>query len=862
MINPSRVRHVRIAFLFTTFLLLCFLTFFATPGSRVATSHSSPRASATRATARNNVLTAKVTDASGSSTTVNPPVTSWSGINLALGRPAEQSSTGSWGGITGSAGLAVDGKTDGSFWSGSVAHTLYDDTPWWQVDVGNADIHRIDIWNRTDCCSERLANYYVFVSTQPFSPSDTIKSIISRGVWYQYLTTTAATPSAIDVNQPGRYVRVQLAGPNYLHMAEVQVWGTAQSSLTPVAHWKFDDDTNTSQAVDSSGNGNTGTLQNGPVWTTGQNNNALSFDGLNDVVTVSSGTALTSAYNNFTISFWAQPLSTHEIDAEGTDIWGGVANQRYAIGPQHGAAAYGSSDHAGVGVSVGTNGVSVYEHSDAYMPATLVYSAGLKGWKHIVVVYEDRQPRLYLNGVLVRTGVKSTKPYVHIVPDQIGGMGYGYFNGKLDDVRIYNRVLSQAEINLLYSSSADALPASPTNLKASPTSATRENFIDGSQLTSNDATQVTLTWEDNSDNESGFKIERYDSDHPYWIEVAVVPQDVTSFVDTGASIATTPLYRVRAASALGDSVYSNVATTAQTTCGQVQFGRQIGGDKTSIIIGWNPPDEGAPAGYLVRYRPLTEPDSEPILLPPLHFSANQIEISNLTPGTAYFVEIQTVCNGENSEWAIALGVTDPEECEHPRNLNVTGVTSTSAIAHWKTVDGARRYKVQVLTGGLVVQDLPPTTGDTIQISNLTPATDYEVRVSSICSMDGTFTSEPSSATFHTADDGPAPTDCLKPENFKVVGIDAAYARAKWNEVAASEKYPFIKYYIEYTNDPEGTILREVNGMTEWPMRDLTPGTAHQAHVKTLCVGPGGQTFAWSDFTPDPPEFCGLSWTGA
>jgi len=55
------------------------------------------------------------------------------------------------------------------------------------------------------------------------------------------------------------------------------------SDVGPVAHWKFDE-TVGSVAADASGNGYTGTLVNGPVWSTGKLDGALSFDGVNDYV--------------------------------------------------------------------------------------------------------------------------------------------------------------------------------------------------------------------------------------------------------------------------------------------------------------------------------------------------------------------------------------------------------------------------------------------------------------------------------------------------------------------------------------------------------------------------------------------------
>jgi RHS repeat-associated protein len=142
--------------------------------------------------------------------------------NLAVNKPASQSSTG-WGGL---AQLGADGNTDGNFSIGSVTHTLLETQPWWQVDLQSmANIQNIKVWNRTDCCGERLSNFYVFVSDNPFTGNDVASTQNQPGVSTYYVTGQAGLPSTISVNRTGRYVRVQLGGNDYLSVAEVQVFG-------------------------------------------------------------------------------------------------------------------------------------------------------------------------------------------------------------------------------------------------------------------------------------------------------------------------------------------------------------------------------------------------------------------------------------------------------------------------------------------------------------------------------------------------------------------------------------------------------------------------------------------------------------
>jgi len=123
---------------------------------------------------------------------------------------------------------AVDGNTDGDFYHGSVSHTNGELNPWWQVDLGaSTAIDTIAIWNRTDCCGNRLSDYWVLVSDTPFGFGDSLNSLTSRaGVWASHQQSFPNPSITIPVNAHGRYVRIQINGTSFLHLAEVQVLGS------------------------------------------------------------------------------------------------------------------------------------------------------------------------------------------------------------------------------------------------------------------------------------------------------------------------------------------------------------------------------------------------------------------------------------------------------------------------------------------------------------------------------------------------------------------------------------------------------------------------------------------------------------
>ncbi|WP_239145818.1 beta-N-acetylglucosaminidase domain-containing protein [Actinoplanes couchii] len=139
--------------------------------------------------------------------------------NIALGRTATQISDYS---ADYPAGNAVDGDLfDFSTTSGA------EPQPWWQVDLGTvSDVETIAVHNRVDCCAERVADYHVLVSEQPF-PATLAEALTAPGVTSVHEVEQAARPTVITLPARGRYVRIWLAttASQELNIAEIQVFG-------------------------------------------------------------------------------------------------------------------------------------------------------------------------------------------------------------------------------------------------------------------------------------------------------------------------------------------------------------------------------------------------------------------------------------------------------------------------------------------------------------------------------------------------------------------------------------------------------------------------------------------------------------
>ena len=144
--------------------------------------------------------------------------------NLALNRPSKQSST--YG--NGLAQFANDGNHIGaSPWSADLQHTTSESQPWWEVDLGSSSqLVQIQLYNRTSGSQDRLKDFYLLISEDPFDPSASLSDHLGNSSIVQtFFSGTAGAEEFINLSATGRYVRVQLSGNGILHMAEVEIQG-------------------------------------------------------------------------------------------------------------------------------------------------------------------------------------------------------------------------------------------------------------------------------------------------------------------------------------------------------------------------------------------------------------------------------------------------------------------------------------------------------------------------------------------------------------------------------------------------------------------------------------------------------------
>jgi hypothetical protein len=302
----------------------------------------------------------------------------------------------------------------------------------------------------TDKLNEQILKYLKpEITSQPqaqnvYADTNATFSVIAEGKYLTYqwkkdgadLTgETNATLTITDANSTqhdGNYSIVVSNDFGSVESGEAEVIVDNVGPLNGlVAWWKFDETSGT-VAYDSSGNENHGDLSNGPTWVEGNFNGALSFDGIDDIVR----TNVSGMYNHdFTWSTWVKTtdteagvmgVSAEEWLAGGSSFY--IQNRKSKI------------DVHGVGYRLG----SVILNSNQWIHYLLtVKDSG--GSNDPIKIFVDGQIDVNSQINWFRYNGQNFNLRIGHVP--IHG---DYYKGLIDDVRIYDRVLSAEEVQALY----------------------------------------------------------------------------------------------------------------------------------------------------------------------------------------------------------------------------------------------------------------------------------------------------------------------------------------------------------------------------------------------------------------------------
>jgi len=317
-----------------------------------------------------------------------------------------------------------------------------------------------DLWGIGDAGS--LSNKWTYVVAE-FNIGDVkLNKLYIDGAEQQVVQQWPPSPELNRNCQPSRYAsingwRVSASYRFKGKLDEVKIWNGAftaneiktkydkiitPQSQEPIAYWNFDEGSGTI-AGDSSGNKNNGNIVNNPTWVKGIKGNALSFDGNDDYVDVGNPNTL-QLTKDLSIGAWIKTNS--------------LSGNIYIITK---ASSSFAQPYYQYSLQMDNNCADKFEF-DLGIGGTLKTLCTSKAvemgkWFYVVGTYDGTTRRLYINGVEdTSTAVVNGNLDTFNTKVLIGKYEHStsnLFKGEIDEVSVYNRVLTADEIKTKYDSS-------------------------------------------------------------------------------------------------------------------------------------------------------------------------------------------------------------------------------------------------------------------------------------------------------------------------------------------------------------------------------------------------------------------------
>jgi hypothetical protein len=385
------------------------------------------------------------------------------------------------------------------------------------------------------------------------------------------------------------------------------------------------------------------------------------------------------------------------------------------------------------------------------------------------------------------------------------------------------------------SAATTAVGTTPPVVPASPSLLT---------TTAASSSQINLSWADNSNNETGFIVERLNGSN--WSVLTTTTANATTFSDTSLTANTAYTYRVSATNAAGTSTPSNTST-ATTQQGSVvvappfapYYLSAIANSSSQITLNWYD-NAGVETGVSVERQVGNGIFTVVATLAP---HAQSYIDTGLTGSTLYTYRVASFNGLGSSPYTnissaqTPAGTITPVSPAAPSLLTTTSDSPVQITLHW--MDNSTNetgFNIEQQNGATwTVLATVPANSTSYVSTGLTPSTAYTYRVNAVNAVGASAYSNTSTATSQTV--VVSPTTPLAPTSLSAAAVSSTQIAINWTDNSNNES----GFNVEQLNGATWTVVATLPAnSTFFTATGLTPSTAYSYRVNAFnIIGPSG-----------------------
>ena len=361
------------------------------------------------------------------------------------------------------------------------------------------------------------------------------------------------------------------------------------------------------------------------------------------------------------------------------------------------------------------------------------------------------------------------------------------------------------------------------------------------------SSQIKLTWDDNSTNETGYLIQRRLYGTIPWTDLIILPANTTSYIDRDLKPETSYAYLIHSIAPdnvriRGLDIVTKTLTVAPPARPTNLIATAI---STRIDLTWND-NSNDETGFVLERKTGTTGTWTTVAFPVANATSHQD--TSVAESTTYFYRLSAVNGTLSSVSSNEVSATSLSRITAPTSFTVKAFSTSRIDLSWvDTTTSETGYRVsRRLTSGTVWTDLTTLAANTSKYSDLglTTSTSYTYRVSAIAS-DGRLVSSPevSGTTY-----GPT----LAPTNVGAQGAAESLIYVWWTDVATNEQYYIIEYSESNKTNWKSIISdADSSGRGNRYIDSLNPDT--QYTIRVSAVAPGGLKVSAPDVVTKTPK---------